>query len=528
MRKESSNGILLQGQKNKIGRRGRGVSRFFIFYFLLMSGFSIDTSAQNADYPTKSGIDSGFAARLYLSTSDDPLAIIKGKTITRLRELMNVDLKTNNKLKSAIVSPVDSIYYYYWDVLINDWNAQPYMKGINTYNNQQQKYLYEEKNWDTLSLNWINSIKISYSYNISNNLDSQIGYWWDTEVNEWIIDSKISYKYDSINRLIEQTWQYYDAENQEWINDQLLVIEFPYNDVEVNTNKIWNYINNSWLNSFQTIQEFNNKGFIINFDELQWNVKLNRWDSLRNTIYSYNINDSLENILQSNWDTASKVWVNYLQTSYEYSNLYKSKYFMSKWNRITQTWENYNQGVYTYDDDNNLENLTVLFWNSTTWENNYRYLYSHNILGFLTEKKLEIWEKTDNSWINSWKYNYEYSYDKYLCELSYLNWGKEINAWKSGNKIHYYQEIIINTLSSLYEKPIKAYPNPFTDNITIKSHTGLQSVSISDISGKILFQKVLDNKLEIRFNLNGLAPGFYLVNAKLRNGIVYIDILIRK
>jgi len=63
------------------------------------------------------------------------------------------------------------------------------------------------------------------------------------------------------------------------------------------------------------------------------------------------------------------------------------------------------------------------------------------------------------------------------------------------------------------------YPNPSEGNFTIQSKEYLQNsrVYISDITGKIVFEKYYSDKLK-RVELNlGLPPGIYFIRIKNNN-----------
>ncbi len=62
---------------------------------------------------------------------------------------------------------------------------------------------------------------------------------------------------------------------------------------------------------------------------------------------------------------------------------------------------------------------------------------------------------------------------------------------------------------------VSIYPNPTTDFINIKSTSKIKSVSIVDISGKIVAsKKVVDNKIDVR----NLSIGTYIVNIETEKG----------
>ncbi len=75
----------------------------------------------------------------------------------------------------------------------------------------------------------------------------------------------------------------------------------------------------------------------------------------------------------------------------------------------------------------------------------------------------------------------------------------------------------LNTVSSSASE-IKLYPNPAHETITVvKSSSGIVNLSISDASGRILFNKQLQSAKEI-IDLSKFSNGVYLVSLKNEMG----------
>ena len=74
----------------------------------------------------------------------------------------------------------------------------------------------------------------------------------------------------------------------------------------------------------------------------------------------------------------------------------------------------------------------------------------------------------------------------------------------------------LNTLSNSPEKELykfRIYPNPASDHFIIKSKFANSEASISDLSGKVLFSKMLFNE-ESRISTTQFTPGLYFVIVK--------------
>lgn len=63
----------------------------------------------------------------------------------------------------------------------------------------------------------------------------------------------------------------------------------------------------------------------------------------------------------------------------------------------------------------------------------------------------------------------------------------------------------------------RLYPNPATDRIFISSEISISRISISHVSGSIVYERNMDDK-ELEINLGGLSAGIYIVKAETAKG----------
>jgi hypothetical protein len=71
---------------------------------------------------------------------------------------------------------------------------------------------------------------------------------------------------------------------------------------------------------------------------------------------------------------------------------------------------------------------------------------------------------------------------------------------------------------------ISAFPNPFTDKLTIQSKDKIINISITDISGKIVFQQNA-NQNELVLDLQHLAKGNYVLSVETVVGNEVVKLL---
>lgn len=67
---------------------------------------------------------------------------------------------------------------------------------------------------------------------------------------------------------------------------------------------------------------------------------------------------------------------------------------------------------------------------------------------------------------------------------------------------------------------IKAFPNPFTDRLTIATESPIQAVVVRDLTGALVQNVQGNGALRVRLDLADLPVGAYLIEARMENGLV--------
>lgn len=62
------------------------------------------------------------------------------------------------------------------------------------------------------------------------------------------------------------------------------------------------------------------------------------------------------------------------------------------------------------------------------------------------------------------------------------------------------------------------FPNPCASHITIRTHSPLHRVRISNVLGEFLFEQLLLGELETQLNLEGLENGLYFIGLEMKSG----------
>ncbi len=73
-------------------------------------------------------------------------------------------------------------------------------------------------------------------------------------------------------------------------------------------------------------------------------------------------------------------------------------------------------------------------------------------------------------------------------------------------------------LNELNDASVSIYPNPATDNFTVKSKLAAK-ISLIGIDGKNIETKTVNNNTEVNFDLTNLNSGVYFLHVSNANGL---------
>ncbi len=88
-----------------------------------------------------------------------------------------------------------------------------------------------------------------------------------------------------------------------------------------------------------------------------------------------------------------------------------------------------------------------------------------------------------------------------------------------------YEPQTLGTSEVAKKDPLKVYPNPFSDVITISDIEKVKSVSVTDISGRMI--RTVDN-VSSEINLSELKTGLYILNVQYKDGTKSAHKIIKK
>jgi hypothetical protein len=243
-------------------------------------------------------------------------------------------------------------------------------------------------------------------------------------------------------------------------------------------------------------------------------------------------------------------WLNNSKTEYAFDangNKLLEAVYMRSWNTIymnswdsTQVWIGSYKYEYQYDSNNKMLSSTEYQWNFDTsswlgvWKSEITYNVDQNPI-------IQIDYRTETTvWIPNIKTEFSYdttvSINNMLVPQGYREMGANnmisqivetpynaaISAWTTSKSIllYYSNYIYIDAgIPSLNSLKISIYPNPTTESFRVNGLARPSTLSVLDLTGKLMFTKVISSNEPI--SINSLPKGIYLV--KINSGNAQIS-----
>lgn len=404
---------------------------------------------------------------------------------------------------------LDSIYYNYID---GDETYTDY-KDVFDYNVEGKVVEYNEFYYD-FNFGWLNEWKEEYSYDESGNLALMISYFANDN----------------------EELQYYSKE------------DFEYNDNNQQTLHLiseWIESEQGWMPSFREEYFYDENSYDTMYLFSGWNLATESWDYYFKYRIYYNENGNVEYSLNYSWDGFDDTWI--LISKDE--NIYNSQgqlstTFFYYWNPELEKFEPSDKTSYEYDENGNNILIVYSVWNIDTedWDAKDKQVNTIDEYNNIAEQEYFNWNLDLEEWVpvddNYYSYNNNYTYEDLvlpfvydyveeffnhmLTELWYQYWDQDTGEWIADEHVQlYYSPIIISSVNNLTENSAALlYPNPSTDEITIKLPDGTNKASIKlfDVQGRILMQQVIAGNNTI--NISTLKTGIYFYHIETEGKIM--------
>jgi len=235
-----------------------------------------DNSQQTYTYDSQNNLLSQF----YESWNSINSTWTKGTRTTNTYQQNNLTTSHSEHWDNAAstwISNSKDIYTYSGNNLMTETYQSWDLSSSALVNKYKDTYSYDifnhpmgitEQLWDIGSSQWINELKIVIAFS-GNNMTSAIISEWNTSNNTWVNSDKITFTYDANNNQLSELDQIWDTGSQTWKNSYKYSNTYTQNRLTMQLNQEW--ITNAWKNDDRYTYTYDSNGNQITqtFEDLQ-------------------------------------------------------------------------------------------------------------------------------------------------------------------------------------------------------------------------------------------------------------------
>jgi hypothetical protein len=405
-----------------------------------------------------------------------------------------------------------------------------------------------------------------YSYNSNCQYNNIRRFVWNSSMNSWDSQFNTLYTYTLNGILVNVLDQQWNNSTGTWQNvDQ--VIYSTKGSVETITFLSWNIGNNEWDNAQRNVDSRNDYGNLV--VSATFLPSSDTWELANKTKYAYN--DQQQQVGDLFFQT-NGTWYATNKHKYNYTNNDLSVEIKGFWRSGEQEpWITFGRDLHNLLPVTKLESMHLqqAFYDNK-WVNQYRdsFTYINNNKPFTTYHL--FWNDASNSWTKFYIDQREYYKDGSLHYLYNLVWGHDhpflnydykatfthhgcglklstvpgnqtntMMEKRNGNN-HFFSALplsstkdnsiipryiltaskagsIVNTSqsSNTYIAGLSVSPNPAKSYFNIKltdQNVGSSTLKITDMSGRMVLQKQIQNNVSQKIELPLLQKGMYIIN----------------
>ena len=351
--------------------------------------------------------------------------------------------------------------------------------------------------WDENLSEGTNSWKEEYTYDVNENVSTEIGYYWDG--GKWVESEKYIFTFDSNNFTQEI---YFYKNGAQWVESEKY--DYIYDTSNKMTTLFYSeLVSNQWIQYYKI--EFTYDGNENLETEILSVLNPNLGEQLKYE-YGYDTNNNRTAIIAYEKDNSNQ-WVYYWTDEYEYDNNGNlSIEIDSYWNGAIMVKDD--KYEYFYDANNNTIRDIGYHWNTSDskWVEYQKYEYHHDLAYSISDVIIPIWLYG----------NYDYVFYNLVTGYSFYDYIASAFV-KTERAIMYYSDYnnALNIDDEILSRSVKLYPNPVDDVLTINSEIPLTKVEVYSILGK----KV--KEFSAGFNsmrIDNLSNGVYIVRILAEKG----------
>jgi hypothetical protein len=337
---------------------------------------------------------------------------------------------------------------------------------------------------------WKDSVRTTYTYNVSSQLTVQLDETWRT--NSWQNYSRETSTYNSSNSTT--LWERWDTIANRW--------------------------KNSWFSTFTN----NADGTVDHIVGQEWDTLSATWRVTGKETYTYDSDKNVTEILDRNWhnnkwEDAAKLINTYNAAGKQLTSLHQAGYDTGTRNHLVNDWRWTN----TYDNNNYLTTFLFQVWDDSPmfqWVNASQWFYTNKPDGKVYQIFTQTWFM--NEWIDESRQTFSYTtgctLPLTLLDFSAVRINNTVSVnWKTLNEVNTSHFIVQRSLdatlfidiSKVAAKGNSAGQNyyTYTDNIAdIKTGKLYYRLIMADKDGKSVVSKIVGITLDVNSDDLAIMP----------------------
>ncbi len=395
----------------------------------------------------------------------------------------NCTLVKNNKIiREYDANGNETLYaYYYWNSSQNTWDGLN--KATNTYNAQNkitEKILYS---WNSTTNDWQYSEKTTFTYNADNSIFT-LQKKWDAATSTWKDNYRKTETYAANGNWLGDEDAIYDTNADAWIPLEKSIHSYnPDNNYHILTEyQKWNATENAFIPVSRFENLFDANGRFAGHNRYEWDNTAHNWKKIYRDEVTYNAENPNKTVrIEYNWNNTTSNWD-----------------FFRKSNQIAYNGRGWDFTLEEYYD-----------WIDGAWVGMYKRESPHDANGKVTSITNYDWDNATSNWIEKSKEEYTYNADGTKSIVRKYNYN-QANWLLSSTETYHYSPKFSTKIENAAFFSISIFPNPATDYFAIHGLEKETTISVFDISGKIIVRakNVLPNE---KISVTGWNKGVYFV-----------------
>ncbi|WP_335976451.1 T9SS type A sorting domain-containing protein [Gaetbulibacter jejuensis] len=360
---------------------------------------------------------------------------------------------------------------------------------LSIYSNAQEQIFNIPETWDIDIWNggsWLHFSNIEYTFNencMPTLVESQV---LDFGSGLFVDSSRLTITYNGNNEPLENINELWNVESNSWENE--LRTTYIYNSENLTTTQNYEWQNEAWVLVEVIIEEYDTQAMTY---EVIYQDYVSATDTYVNTgrnVIQYNNFERIDNILYYDWDIVEDDWVHRSRQTYVYdTSQLATQSTLEDWEG--EQWVNDVLEVFTYDANHFLIEILKSDWNtaSSSYETNSRELITNDEEGNPIE----------------------------MITQSYL-FGSWVNSTRDRRT---YPDCLTLSDEEVAFEEINIYPIPATDELTIENTTQQDfALQLFDINGKLIKAEQLLNYRN-NLDVSSLNSGVYILKLSNQSGV---------